>query len=207
MRFRVPVYIAQSASSYAARPLFFANPVRHDENLNRLLTKLSGDLVRSIEFTARNDRQDDAAKWAFAPTVTQHRLQIAINLRRRTVKGRFLFVSFRHLGRRLAFTPSLPDLWFEIARGERLEARAEAVFEEHWRQVERDADDPDQVDPGGQRSQGEGLGPGDRSFRADSGGAEAAAEVLLSVARAAANRGRRQRTAPGGPLSRLALSR
>jgi ATP-dependent Clp protease ATP-binding subunit ClpC len=147
MRFRLPIFIAQSGTSYAARPLFFANPERSDENLNRLLTKLSGDIVGAIETTARDDRQDDVAKWAFAPTITQQRLQIPINLRRRTVKGRFLFVSFRHLGRKLAFSPSLPDLWFEVARGERLETRAEAVFTEHWRKVERDAEGPDQVNP------------------------------------------------------------
>ncbi len=147
MRFRVPIYVAQSAAGYTARPVFFPRPVRTDDNLNRLLTKLVGEIVRAIEVEARADRQDFVARWAFAPPLSQHRLALEIELRRRKVKGKFLFVAFEHLGRRLAFTPSVPDVWFEVVRGELLEDRAKAALEEHWRAVERDADAPDAVNP------------------------------------------------------------
>jgi ATP-dependent Clp protease ATP-binding subunit ClpA len=147
MRFRVPIYVAESKTGFAARPLFSARPHRTDANLNRLLTKLAGDIVRTIETDARADRQDAAAGWAFAPPVAQHRLALEIELRRRTHRGKFLFVAFDHLGRRLAFTPSVPDVWFEVARGESLADRAKAALEEHWRAVERDADEPDAVNP------------------------------------------------------------
>lgn len=147
MRFRVPIYVAESKTGFAARPLFFARPTRTDANLNRLLTKLAGDVVRAVELDARADRQDLAARWAFAPPVAQHRLALEIDLRRRKARGKFLFVTFEHLGRRLAFTPSVPDVWFEVARGESLADRARAALEEHWRAVERDADEPDAVDP------------------------------------------------------------
>jgi ATP-dependent Clp protease ATP-binding subunit ClpA len=147
MRFRVPIYVAQSPAGYTARPLFFPRPARSDDNLSRLLTKITGEVVRAVELEARADRQDAAAAWAFAPSVSQHRLAVEVELRRRVVKGKFLFVAFDHLGRRLAFTPSVPDVWFEVPRGERLEGRAKAALDEHWRAVERDADDPDAVDP------------------------------------------------------------
>src|SRR5215207_3356277 len=128
MRFRVPITVAQTAAGYAARPLFFPRPARTDDNLNRLLTKLAGDIVRAIESDARADRQDAAARWAFAPPVAQHRLALEIELRRRTARGKFLFVAFDHLGRRLAFTPSAPDVWFEVGRGESLADRARAAL-------------------------------------------------------------------------------
>jgi ATP-dependent Clp protease ATP-binding subunit ClpA len=147
MRFRVPIYVAQSPTGYTARPLFFPRPARSDDNLNRLLTKLTGEVVRAIETEARADRQDAAAAWAFAPPVATHRLAVDVELRRRTAKGKYLFVTFDHLGRRLAFTPSVPEVWFEVPRGERLEDRARLALEEHWRAVEWDADDPDAVDP------------------------------------------------------------
>src|SRR5204863_7056703 len=44
-------------------------------------------------------------------------------------------------------TPTLPDVWFEIDRNERLEERATAVLGEHWRKVERGADDESEVRP------------------------------------------------------------
>ncbi len=56
-------------------------------------------------------------------------------------------VTFDHLGQRLAFTPALPSTWFEVTRNEPLEVRAQAVFTEHWRNVERDADEDEEVRP------------------------------------------------------------
>jgi ATP-dependent Clp protease ATP-binding subunit ClpA len=147
MIFRVPVYVFQYKRVYTARPLFFNAPERTDDNLNRLLTKLTRQVVQHVELLARDSRHDDAAAWAFAPPFTQHRLPIAVELRRRVAKVKYLFVSFRHMDRRIAITPSVPDLWFEIDRNERLEDRAAAVLAEHWRKVERDADDEDDVRP------------------------------------------------------------
>jgi ATP-dependent Clp protease ATP-binding subunit ClpA len=147
MLLRVPVYVFQHGRGYTARPLFFHGPERTDDNLNRLLTKLTRQIVQHVEQLARNSRHDDAAAWAFAPPFTQHRLPVAIELRRRVAKVKYLFVSFRHMDRRLAFTPSVPDAWFEIDRNERLDDRAAAVLAEHWRKVERDADDEDDVRP------------------------------------------------------------
>jgi ATP-dependent Clp protease ATP-binding subunit ClpA len=147
MLFRVPVYVFQHSRGYTARPLFFHAPERTDDNLNRLLTKLTREVVQHVERLGRQSRHDDAAAWAFAPPFTQHRLSIAIELRRRVARVKYLFVSFRHMNHRIAFTPSVPDAWFEIDRNERLEDRAAAVLTEHWRKVEREADDEDDVRP------------------------------------------------------------
>ncbi|MDB5307398.1 MAG: ATP-dependent Clp protease ATP-binding subunit [Gemmataceae bacterium] len=147
MQFRIPVYVYQHKEGYTARPLFFARPTRTDDNLNRLLTKLAREVVQTIEQLGRNARHDDAAAWTFCPPVATHRVPLEIELRRRVAKVKYLVITFSHLGRRLAFTPSVPDVWFEVGRNEQLGARARAALTEHWRQVERDAAADEEVRP------------------------------------------------------------
>ncbi len=147
MNFRIPIYVYQHKAGYTARPLFRGVTERTDDNLNRLLTKLTRDLVQTFELLARDQRHDELAQWAFAPSVTTHRVALDIEMRRRTAKVKYLLVAFGHMGRRLAFTPSVPDLWFELRRGEALETRAAEVYEEHWRTVEREADADEDVRP------------------------------------------------------------
>ncbi|HEY1186865.1 MAG TPA: AAA family ATPase [Gemmata sp.] len=147
MNFRIPIYTFQHKGGYTARPLFFGAPERTDANLNRLLTKLTRDLVERFELLGREERHDPLAAWAFCPPVTTHRTTVDIELRRRVARAKYLIAAFDHLGRRLAFTPAVPDLWFEVTRGEPLEARAQAVYSEHWRAVERDAGADEEVRP------------------------------------------------------------
>ncbi len=147
MNFRIPIYIYQNQSAYVARPLFVSGTERRDENLNRLLTKFTREVVTTLEQLAREPRQDRVANWAFCPHVTTHRVALDVELRRRIARVKCVLVSFDHMNRRLAFTPSLPNLWFEVTRNEPLEIRAQAVFTEHWRKSEREADDGEDVRP------------------------------------------------------------
>src|SRR6476646_8045441 len=117
MIFRVPVFVAaQNGGSFVARPLFFAQPERSDTILNRLISKLAREITKTIEEVGKADRQEECSRWTFSPAITQHRLDLKIELRRRTAKAKYLFVAFRHMGKRLAFTPVVPDLWFEVGR-------------------------------------------------------------------------------------------
>src|SRR4051812_33137846 len=105
MNFRIPLYVFQHKTGYTARPLFALLPERTDGNLNRLLTRLTRELVQTFERLGREPRHDDLARWAFCPTVTTHRTQVSIELRRRVAHVKYLIVCFDHMGRRLAFTP------------------------------------------------------------------------------------------------------
>jgi ATP-dependent Clp protease ATP-binding subunit ClpA len=147
MNFRIPLYVFQHKAGYTARPLFAAFQERTDENLNRLLTRLTRELVQELERLGREKRHDQLAAWSFCPTVTTHRTPVAIELRRRVAQVKYLIVALDHMGRRLCFSPTVPDLWFEVTRGEPLEVRAQAVYGEYWRKVERDADPDEEVHP------------------------------------------------------------
>lgn len=147
MLFRIPVAVTQTKAGYAARPLFFERPAREDVSLHRLFAKLNRELVDHLEKLGKEARHDELAKWTFAPPVSVHRLPLKIELRRRIAAVKYLVVAFDHLDRRLAFATAVPDLWFEIARGEKLEDRAAEVLTEHWRKVERDAEEVEAVKP------------------------------------------------------------
>src|SRR5207248_10635733 len=101
-------------------------------------SKLARDITKAIELAGKTDRHDDCARWTFGPSMTQHRLDLKIELRRRTAKVKYLFLAFRHLGKRLAFTPVVPDLWFDISRNSNLKTRAVEVLTDYWRQKERE---------------------------------------------------------------------
>ncbi|HJZ55222.1 MAG TPA: hypothetical protein VKE74_09700, partial [Gemmataceae bacterium] len=101
MQFRIPVYVSQNRAGYTARPLFFSTPTRTDDNLNRLLTKLTRDIVQTLEALGRQSRHDDVAAWAFCPRVTTHRVSFAFELLRRVVRVKYLIVAFEHFGRRI----------------------------------------------------------------------------------------------------------
>ncbi|HEV3436347.1 MAG TPA: AAA family ATPase [Gemmata sp.] len=147
MNFRIPIYVFQHTRGYTARPLFASSPERTDANLNRLLTKLTRELITQLERLGREKRHDEVATWAFCPRVTAHRVPLEIELRRRIARVKYLVVAFDHMGRRLAFTPAIPDVWFEVTRNEPLELRAQAVLTDHWRQAEREADEEEQIRP------------------------------------------------------------
>src|SRR5262245_46864132 len=122
MLFRVPIYLATERppgggpAVQTGRPLFFPDLVERSANLNRLMARLARRVSERLAALARLDRHDELADWSFCPELAQERLELTVHLRRRTARVRYLFVTFRHLGRRVAFTPSQPELWFDLLR-------------------------------------------------------------------------------------------
>ncbi len=91
-------------------------------------------------------RHDEFARYGFAPPLEYHRIEVPVELRRQVVRVRLLFVVLRALGRRIAFAPALPELWFELASVEQLAERAAEVLSAHFRKREN-ADGDDFVRP------------------------------------------------------------
>ncbi len=139
MRITIPIYIEQqpqpqpAASLYLVRPLFFTEPVGRDEELQRAISRFAKAMRQTLGEAGRKIWHGELASYSFAPDLTDHLLSFQLDLKTRKAAGKFLFVTFHSLDRRLAFSPNLPDLWFEIERGETLEARAIEVLTEHFR--------------------------------------------------------------------------
>ncbi|HEX5268847.1 MAG TPA: AAA family ATPase, partial [Gemmataceae bacterium] len=143
MNLTLPIYVESSrpgggATVYRARPLFFPEPVVRGERLERVLTRLAQDVAKQLTDQGRQPRHDALAAWTFSPALRSQRIELRLELRRRTARCRFLFVIFRHFGRRIAFTPSVPDVWFDLRRNEAPAARAAEVLTRHFRERERE---------------------------------------------------------------------
>src|ERR1051325_1755416 len=133
MKITIPLSVHSAQGLFTVRPLFFPGPTAQAAKLERALHKLTRTLRETLHFLGKNLRHDELARYALNPELDAQRMEGAIELGRRTVKCRFLFVSFEALERRVAFTPSLPELWFEVLRGRSVESRAAEVLSEHFR--------------------------------------------------------------------------
>ena len=162
MRIVVPVYAEETRRGPAAeprfhvRPLFFRGPSAASPDLDRALRKLAQEVRRFLVERAREPRHEALAHGAFCPDLQEHRLHLTLALRKRAARCRFLFVTFRALGTRIAFTPALPDLWFTVDRGQTLAERATEVLSDHFRAGERRAG-PEGVAPEDLSLQGKAL--------------------------------------------------
>lgn len=116
------------------RPLFFPGPRRQAELLSRATSKLAADLRKHLDELGRNMRHEALAEWCFAPDVAEHHLRARLDLRGSAPVCKTLVVTFPALGRTVAFAPALPDLWFDLTRGQSLEARAADVLTAYFRQ-------------------------------------------------------------------------
>ena len=135
----LPVYVeaarprdGQPRIHRCRRPLFFDRPETRAWDLGRAMAKLAWELGEALRESGREPTHENLAARLFSPPLETRQCKFSVDLRRHIVKCRFLFVTFAALGRVVAFTPSVPDLWFEVAPGEDLGATAERVVAAHF---------------------------------------------------------------------------
>lgn len=147
MKTLIPLYVekfrADSGTQYFVRPLFHPHPDASREELKRATDSVAGQLRRRISTLAAEPRHEELSALLFSPRLTEERARVEFNLRRRTFRGDYLFAIYEALGRRVAFTPRLPDLHFTLERGDSLRERAAEVLGAHYRRLERDEVDFD----------------------------------------------------------------
>ena len=206
MNFRVPIYVFQHPGVHR-RPLFFP-PRAHRRQPQPPAHQAHPRICHARSNSSAASRGTTRlGGWAFCPRVTTHRVALEIELRRRIARVKYLVVAFDHMGRRLAFTPAVPDLWFEVTRNEPLEVRAARRFTEHWRKAERDADEDEDIRPEDTGLSGKAwVQVLELSAARPRRRAQAAADQLPH-ARRSGHRRRGERTPPRRPLPRLALPR
>ena len=107
MNLTIPVYIEEHKVAddpnpqFRLRPLFFAGPVKGGRQLSAGMSKLAQAVRHHLDQLGQKARQEELIPWTFSPALAEHRLKVALHLRRQTAEGRFLVVAFDALGRKL----------------------------------------------------------------------------------------------------------
>lgn len=122
---------------YRVRPVFFQWEGRNDAREDRAVRQLREALRRAFGEAAKQLRHDELAMWTFHPRLDHRRLDLVLTLRRRTLRTHLFLVLFESMGRRLAMSPQIPQLCFEVVAGESLDHRAQEVYAEFFKKQER----------------------------------------------------------------------
>jgi len=145
MLLSLPIYVEvrreEGQLVHRCRPAFVDGVQAADPHLGLAMSKLGKRLKQHFAALASAPRHDALAQAAFAPNLETHVLKLTLELRARTVKCKLLFVVFPALSRQIAFSPALPELWFEVRPGESLATRATEVLTRHFRAIEKDERD------------------------------------------------------------------
>lgn len=157
MKLTIPLYQEKYRNEgqdvFFVRPLFFNNVEASRPELRRATDSVRNALRKVIQAMGQEMRHD-ALSWATqCPEISERHVKVRIQLKRRSVETSYLFCVWVQNGTRVAFTPRLPELMFEIGRGEKLTARAEDVLTTHYRKLERDQES---VDPNADGIRGSG---------------------------------------------------
>lgn len=144
MQIRIPTFIqthkSPQGTRYVVRPLFFPTPARFEPSLSRAMSKFTQDLSKELGRLGRAADQSALARWTFSPPIVEHRVDVVIELRRKTIRGRVFLAVLKQFDRKIAFSPVIPDVWFDLQRGETLAARASEVYSAHFRQLEKNSE-------------------------------------------------------------------
>ena len=146
MNIRVPIYVeeqkphvpvVQHVRPVSLRPLFFTQPVEQDVSLQRATARLTNELRRELGRLARFARHEDLAAYSFYPPLDETILELTVEVAKKRFPLRHLFIVVSAFGRRFAWSPSVPEVWVEVARGETLRDRVQEALTEHYRLLER----------------------------------------------------------------------
>ena len=145
MKFTIPVYVNEQKQTgkargylYQVQPLFFSDPVISHASLQTALDKFSFALGQKLRELARTPDRDELARLTFHPPVEEYVWKFSFELAKKTHTCRLLVVVFEAFERRVAFSPKLPALWFDIERGESLFDRARDTLAAYFRKQFKD---------------------------------------------------------------------
>lgn len=144
MIFAIPIFVEERSSgaasppTYIVRPLFVPEPVQRAEKLSRALAKLSNDLHELLRDLGQEPRHDELCRWAFSPLLEEATVELRLELASGSHRRKFFLLSYGGLDRKLCFTPTLPELHFEVLPNQTLAERATTVLSRHFRELEQE---------------------------------------------------------------------
>src|SRR5689334_18283316 len=146
MNLRIPIYVeeqkpqaiaVQHVRPVSLRPLFFPKPIEQDTSLQRATARLANNLRSELGSFARAARHEELAAYTFYPPLDETMLEFHIEVGKKRYALRYLFLVLSAFNRRFAWTPSVPDVWVEVSRGETVRDRVQEALTEHYRLLER----------------------------------------------------------------------
>jgi ATP-dependent Clp protease ATP-binding subunit ClpC len=149
MTITLPIYIEEHPRGSGEPPLFVVRPLQHEEplvkseKLQRALTQIQTALQAQLLELSRATRHDELARWCLLPEYTTTTLELRIELKSGSHHRRFFVAGYEALGRKLWFTPKLPELHFEVLKDQRVNERAAEVLTQHFREMEKNGDTVD----------------------------------------------------------------
>ena len=142
MIFSIPIFVEERPagllSSFIVRPLFQPSPVHRADKLSRALNRLTSELHQVLHDLGREPRHDPLAQWTFHPVLEETTIDLRLELPSGSHLKRFFLVGYPALDRKLFFTPTVPQLHFELLPGQKLTDRATDVFTRYFRELEKD---------------------------------------------------------------------
>ncbi len=122
---------------YRSRPVFIDGFECTDSREDRAMRFLRERLRTAFTEHAANLRHDVVAQWSFHPELKHRRLDLNLTLRKHTLRMQLFVVMFKALERNLVSSPQIADVCFEVFQGESVQQRAEEVYTEHFRYLEK----------------------------------------------------------------------
>lgn len=138
----LPIYVEQQkvphrGTQFLARALYGGGPIQRGPELSRVLQRLAKDFRKFLANLGRDRDHSRLLSWTRNPELEEVTFKDTLHLRRRTLQARYLFAVETTLGRRVAYTPSLPGLLVSVGRGERLQTRIREELTRYYKEVER----------------------------------------------------------------------
>ncbi|MEM9586816.1 MAG: AAA family ATPase, partial [Planctomycetota bacterium] len=146
MRINVPIYITHrrgrgSRPPVTAQPLFETTPVVSGSHLGDVLSKLSQKLRVRLGDLAKTENHRELLTWHNETSIESTLIKCRLDLGDRSAHLKLVLAALRRYERKLAFSPSLPDVWFDVEPGESLLERATEVYQSHFRSIGKDFPD------------------------------------------------------------------
>lgn len=137
MRLTLSAYVTvqreDGRSIYSCRPLRGPQMVTRDPLLSIALSKLGNKMRKSIKAWIEGGEASRLSPWLFDSDAHAVPLKLTLALRDRTLRWKLLIVCIPAFTRTIAFSPSIPEVAFELESQADLEIRAGAVYSE-WAQ-------------------------------------------------------------------------
>jgi len=143
MKCRIPIFVQsqkdpnQSGMGYACAPLFEGSPKCFDMKLSRAMSKLAKQYKPRLDSLGGLSRHNALLEAIYSPECNSRVLKLRLDLGTEIKSARLLFVTMPRFGHWVAYSPSIPDVWFDLSSENQLEERATEVLTRHFRDAIR----------------------------------------------------------------------